>query len=182
MARSPQNPTSPFNPKKKRPKRPYTLISREKLDLATSYAAKHLSHYASITKDPVVVSLAAAMVKVKESWEKIRESAQLADIRSPLKGRSVGPVVAKGDKILVVGTDYERLSILHGAKIASSAWTVDGLFGNWVKLSLTLDPKKPDAKLAHTATPRCLSGNRDKATQAQKDIEAALQAQTGGLV
>ena len=181
MARSSQNPTPPF-PKKRGPKRPYALISREKIDLATSYATKHLSHYASITKDPVVVSLAAAMVKVKESWEKIRESAQLADIRSPLKGRSVGPVVAKGDKILVVGTDYERLSIQYGAKIASSAWTVDGLVGNWVKLTLTPDAKKPDAKLAHTATPRCLSGNRDKAAQAQKEIEAALQAQSGGLV
>jgi hypothetical protein len=29
---------------------------------------------------------------------------------------------------------------------------------------------------------RCLSGNRDKAAQAQKEIEAALQAQSGGLV
>jgi hypothetical protein len=182
MTRSPQNPASPFNPKKKGPKRPYAQISREKLDLATSYACKHFAHYANTTKDPAVTSLAATMLKVKESWDKIRESSQLADIRSPLKGRSVGPVVAKGDKILVVGTDYERLSIQYGAKIASSAWTVDGLVGNWVKLTLTLDPKKPESKLAHTATPRCLSGNRDKAAQAQKEIEAALQAQSGGLV
>jgi len=182
MARSPA-PVSPFPPSnKKSPKRPYAQIVREKLDLSTSYGLKHLSHFANVTKDPALTALAADMVKVKTAWDKLRDSKLLAEIRSPLKGRAVGPVVEVGDKILVVGTDYERLTILHGPKIASSAWVVEKLVGPWVKLTLTPDPKKPSDKLAHTATSRCLSGNRDKAAQAQKDIEAALQAQTGGLV
>jgi hypothetical protein len=168
-------------PKKPGPKRPYAQISREKLDIATEYCAKHLSHYANVTKDEGLQKIASAAGAVKKAWEQLRELAALREIKSPLKGRAVGPVVEKGDKVRLVGPEYERMTVQYGQKAASAAWTVEGAVGNWVKLSLVLDPKKPAEKLGHTATSRCITKNGQKADQAQKDIESQLQAQAGGL-
>jgi hypothetical protein len=168
MARTLSTPAAPAPVKKIT--RPYPERFRERMDIHTAGLASLLAHAAAETKDKGFVALHQAADKLLQQWKApYRSHAGIDTLQSPRRGRGIGPVLDKGAKVFLVGSEYERASILYGAKIAQGQAVVEEVKGGWVRVKL------PTGQAA-VATSRMLTSDPGKAKQAQGDIEQKLAA------
>lgn len=168
MARIPAASATPAPAKKIT--RPYPDRFRERMDIHTAGLASLLAHAAAETKDKGFVALHQAADKLLQQWKApYRSHAGIDTLQSPRRGRGIGPVLDKGAKVYLVGSEYERASVLHGPKVAQAQGEVLSVVGQWAKVKLPTGQQV-------AATSRMLTSDPQKAKQAQDDIEQKLAA------
>ena len=169
MSRSATNTTPPAAASRKQKSvRPYPERFRSVLDTGFATLSRVLSHAAASTEDKGLASLGADVDKLAARWKApLRNLACIEKLESPRRGRAVGPTIEPGAKVYLLGSEYERASILHGQKVASQPVEVIGTAGSWVKVKLQTGGSA-------AVTSRMLTRDKEKAAQAQADIESDL--------
>ncbi len=162
--------TRTTTPATRKPKtvRPYPERFRALLDEGFAHIHRALTHAGSQTKDKGLLGLAGEVEKLAAKWKAPLRGLQCIDkLESPRRGKAVGPDLEVGAKLYLLGTDYERASLLHGEKVAQAPVEVVGSVGSWVKVKL--GNGQPAA-----VTSRMLTRDAEKAKQAQGDIQQGL--------